>query len=408
MKYYAAIAMAVAALAATAPVAMAEPNLVGQWHFDEGSGTAVADSSGNGNNGTILRGTTWVDGRLGGGLFFDGTGRVLVADNAALEPPTTVSVSAWIRNLGSPGDYRYIMAKSASGCITASYGLYSGPSGGLIFYVSRNRGTAYSRSPDAGTGVWDGNWHLVVGTFDGTFVRLYVDGHQIGNGTERPGPLEYLFPNSNDLFIGDYPGCQPHNFKGTIDELNIWRVALTPAQVTAAFDHPGVDPVPASEQPPTGGGTGGGGTSRGGTGGQNGTGGGRGNVPAIRNLIVTPSAFALDVGHARLIHSRRAGATISYTDTRAATSSFTVFSRHTGARVNGKCVAPSRRPHGKRCFFYTRVGSFTHTDVAGRNSFHFAGLRGHRLAAGSYRLDATPRASGLVGRTISVPFTIVR
>ena len=37
-----------------------------------------------------------------------------------------------------------------------------------MFYVSQNQALSYAISPDAGTGVWDDNWHFVVGTYDGT------------------------------------------------------------------------------------------------------------------------------------------------------------------------------------------------------------------------------------------------
>ena len=44
-------------------------NIVGQWHFDEGSCSKAADSSGNNNHGT-LSGPTWTDGLFGSALFF--------------------------------------------------------------------------------------------------------------------------------------------------------------------------------------------------------------------------------------------------------------------------------------------------------------------------------------------------
>ena len=58
---------------------------------------------------------------------------------------------------------------------------------GLEFYISQNGGLTYAISPDAGAGIWDGNWHFVVGTYDGLNVRLYVDGKQVGNGTPVDG-----------------------------------------------------------------------------------------------------------------------------------------------------------------------------------------------------------------------------
>ena len=58
------------ALGATGPL--------GVWKLDEGSGTRVADSSGNGNNGILSGGVSWVPGAAGAaGSAFDGsTGEV--------------------------------------------------------------------------------------------------------------------------------------------------------------------------------------------------------------------------------------------------------------------------------------------------------------------------------------------
>jgi hypothetical protein len=49
-----------------------ETGLVGSWHFNEGSGTVAYDSSGNNNNGNLVNGPTWVDGKFGKALSFDG------------------------------------------------------------------------------------------------------------------------------------------------------------------------------------------------------------------------------------------------------------------------------------------------------------------------------------------------
>ena len=52
-------------------------NLVGSWHLNEGSGaTTAADTSGNGNNGTLTNmdpATDWVNGKFGKALDFDGS-----------------------------------------------------------------------------------------------------------------------------------------------------------------------------------------------------------------------------------------------------------------------------------------------------------------------------------------------
>jgi hypothetical protein len=217
-------------LALAAP-AGAQSGLVGNWPFNEGSGTTVTDISGYGDTGTIIGGVQRVAGHGGDALSFDGwTGRVRVPDNAALEPTAGLTVSAWVKSAGTQGNFKYIVSKGGSGCIAASYGLYTGPSGGLIFYVSN--GVSYSLSPDAGTRVWDGKWHYVAGTYDGATVRLYVDAEQVGSGAAVASPIGYGLSSSNDLFFGHYEGCPGLDFRGTIDQPRIWGAALSLARIS--------------------------------------------------------------------------------------------------------------------------------------------------------------------------------
>lgn len=113
--------------------------------------------SGNGNTGTLQGGAAWTNGRFRSALSFDGNAAaVLVPASRSLEP-SRVSVSAWVNSSTSPGDFKYIVAQGANGCLASSYGLYTGANGGLQFYASSNQGPSWSISPDAGATVWDGN-----------------------------------------------------------------------------------------------------------------------------------------------------------------------------------------------------------------------------------------------------------
>ena len=170
----------------------------------------------------------WVSGFSGSALSFDGnTGRVRVHDSPSLDPTTAVSAGAWIRASEPQGDFNYILAKGASGCLAASYGLYTGPNGGLMFYVARNRGLSYTRSPDGGPRVWDGpgtsSWEPM------TVARCACTStaSQVGNGNPHTGPIDYDFPD-NDLFIGHYNTCPTEDFHGDVDRAQIYNRALTP------------------------------------------------------------------------------------------------------------------------------------------------------------------------------------
>jgi hypothetical protein len=237
MRKQALLIVAVLGLIIAAP-ASADTSLVGWWHFNEGAGTATADASAFGNNGAASGAAQWVPGVWGTGLSFDGsTARVQMPDSSSLEPQSAVSATAWVKASGPPGAFKYIIAKGASACLTASYGLYTGPGGGLMFYIAGSDGVSYTRSPDAGSGVWDGNWHFVAGTYDGSAVHLYVDGHEIGSGTPASGSIGYGLPDTNDLFVGHYAGCGGLDFPGTIDEPQVWTRALSLSDVLGVM-HP--------------------------------------------------------------------------------------------------------------------------------------------------------------------------
>ena len=215
-----------------------DSDIVGDWHLDEGVGQVAGDSSTNGNDGQLgstpgadANDPTWICGIFGtAALHFDGDDFVEVADSPTLEAPA-ITAEAWVRRLGSPGVYRYILSKGASGCTAASYAIYSGGSGGLHFYIFN--GSTFVLSPDAGTSVWDGDWHHVAGSFDGSRVRLYVDGVQIGSGTPTTISIGYGLPNDDRFHIGTYrgPACFNWHFTGDIDEVRVWTRALTASEI---------------------------------------------------------------------------------------------------------------------------------------------------------------------------------
>jgi hypothetical protein len=399
-----AVVMASPALATTVPV--------GVWHLDEGHGTRVADGSGNDNDGVISGGASWVTGVEGTALSFDGgNSQVKVSDNTVLEPASTATIAAWVRHTGSPGAYSYVAAKGANGCIAASYGLYSGPNGGLQFYVSQHRGSVFARSADAGQRVWDGNWHLVVGTYDGTTIRLYVDGTQVGTGTAWKGSLEYLLPDSNDFYIGNYPGCAEHAFLGAIDDVTVWNRTLTAAEIAGLLTPGGTPPSPPTS-PPGGGSQGGGGGTQSGGGTQGSGGSGtsnksKGAVPVVRDVTLSASTVHVDI-HGNVLSHGSSWPTLTYVESQAASITVTLLRAEKGLRRGDRCVAPSRHRRGRGCTRFVVISSLMHTDAAGRLTIRLNQLLRGRLSPGTYRLNVTPRANGQVGRTVTVQFIVRR
>jgi uncharacterized delta-60 repeat protein len=133
------------------------------------------------------------------------------------------------------------------------------------------------------------------------------------------------------------------------------------------------------------------------------------SAPILSGLAIKPAKFRAARRGGSI--SRTTGAKISYNDSRVAKTTFTVARVLPGRRSGRRCVRPTTRNRdAPRCSRFVRLrGSFTHVDLAGRNSFRFTGrIRRTALKPGPYRLDARPRAGGKVGRTVSARFRIVR
>jgi hypothetical protein len=230
-------AVATFLLVAGAQAAQADPATVGEWRFDEPGGQVALDSGPSGLDGRL--GTSADDdaadpqriaGVASGALRFAGGSYVQLPDAAELAPPT-LSVDAVVRATGSPGAYRYIVSRGGQGCFAGSYGLYTARAAGVAFYAFDGSGyvvSATARPSD----VWDGAWHHVAGTFDGSSLRVYVDGRRVGDPSDGPTHIDWS-STSPAAAIGRYVGSCDLAFAGDMDLVRVWQGALTASAVAA-------------------------------------------------------------------------------------------------------------------------------------------------------------------------------
>jgi Concanavalin A-like lectin/glucanases superfamily len=253
-----------AALGAGASSAAAAPATLGEWRFDEPGGQLALDSGPFGLDGRLGESQApeasdpqRIAGLSGGALRFDGQSFVRLPDSDALAAQS-LTAEAVVRAPDSPGQWRYIVSRGSVRCFAGSYGLYTGAAGGIAFYVfdgSRYVVSAGARPQD----VWDGAWHHVGATFDGTALRLFVDGRPVGEPAIRPMQIDYASTTMSAAF-GRYVGDCDLAFDGDLDMARLWSVALSPGAIatSAARElHPGVDdppvglldPLPAATPP---------------------------------------------------------------------------------------------------------------------------------------------------------------
>jgi hypothetical protein len=128
-------------------------------------------------------------------------------------------------------------------------------------------------------------------------------------------------------------------------------------------------------------------------------------VPRLSGLAISPRTFGT-----KPRRHHRAGGTVTYRLSVAATVKFVVQARLPGRRgAHGTCASPSRRNlHARECKRTVVLrGGFTEAGRAGANRFQFGGaVHGHKLAKGSYVLVGTASAGGRAGRPQSVRFRV--
>lgn len=189
--------------------------LLAWWRFDEGSGTSVADSSGNGKTGTLTGGATFTTSNGShGAMNFDGAnGKMAVSVSSG--GTATYSISMWFFPIPSSDSYGAVLTADQSGGF-----YYRGSTTKADFYFG---GDHLNNSA-----ISENSWHhiaIVISAGSGTF---YLDGSADGTFSSA---TDFTF-----LTMGDDGGSE--TFKGKISDARIYNRAITSGEVTQLFTHP--------------------------------------------------------------------------------------------------------------------------------------------------------------------------
>lgn len=166
-------------------------------------------------------------------LDFDGTDDIVVVGNSmstALQGTTTFSVEAWVNTSTTTGN----------GVIVGNYN-YPVNNNEMQFLLRRdgsqytfwvNDGNGYQNVATGFGTVTTGQWQHIAGTWDGTSIRIYVGGIELGTNGALTGPGMPML--SNEVAIGNNTFNEP--FTGTIDNIRIWSSARTEAEISATMN----------------------------------------------------------------------------------------------------------------------------------------------------------------------------
>src|SRR5439155_12187098 len=205
--------------------AITSSGLVAYWKFDEGTGTTAADSSGNGNTGTLTNGPVWTAGIAGNALYFDGTDdNVMVMDSNSLDLSNAFTLSAWVNPASAFTDFRSILAKNYKYYLYASGAGFCGdgsPLGGLFEVMD----TVVCQPSPLPVNTWT---HLTV-TYNGSTLTLYRNDAAVATASVS-GTLS---PSTETLQIG--ASQYGEYFQCLIDEVRVYNRALSATEIQTIY-----------------------------------------------------------------------------------------------------------------------------------------------------------------------------
>ncbi len=215
------------------------------WRFGEPTGTLATDETANANTGTYMNGVTLgVAGAIAGdtntAASFDGTDDyVTVPNKPSLNPAYALTLEAWVKPSFSSELQKPLIVKGYTSH-SAPYYSYA------LFMTDRSTapkrvgfhlalGGAWTYILVDNTGWQSGIWNHVAATYDGSAMRVYVNGREVGSRAASGALVSYVTP----LTIGAYANLSKTSaylYKGQIDEPALYVRALTAAEVKGHFD----------------------------------------------------------------------------------------------------------------------------------------------------------------------------
>src|SRR3989339_772786 len=210
---------------------------VGYWKFDSAQGTTAYDQSVNDNDLTLSTASWTTAGKYGAAFAGASNYRLTKTDDPDFDfaAADDFSISTWFkRDTVSNAEYLIYKQNGFEG-----YTIYMDASGDIIFGIGDVNSTAF---PEESIGNiakdYDNNaWHHAVGVkTSNSRIDLYVDSILIASDTSLT--TDASLENAGKLIIADSDEADgTDEFLGTIDEVKIYRAALSPADIKLEYNH---------------------------------------------------------------------------------------------------------------------------------------------------------------------------
>lgn len=226
----------------------ATPDLTTGLVLDMPMNGNAQDKTVNGNDGTVNGATLTTDrfGNANGAYALNGTSDFIEVQDHATLRPNLMSIAVWAKTSQLGG---VILGKSNDDGSNEQYDISMSGYNGIHFAIKQNSSCIAGNGwqvNSANTPIEDNQWHFVVGSFDGSSMKIYVDGVLKNTKTN-------LSQNSIDNCVGGKLTigklANSYFFKGSIDDLKIYNRALNAAEVLALYNAPAPTPPIATTDP---------------------------------------------------------------------------------------------------------------------------------------------------------------
>ncbi len=214
------------------PVLKTVPVLNGHWKLDEGSGAIATDSTYPAYNG-VITGASWVDGRDGKCLDFEGGDYVTLPKESFAGISTEISVAFWCHGDSAlqPQKDSIIQARDASDNRILT--IHLPWSNEIVYFDCGNAGASYDRTYKTATasdyeGQWN-HWVFTKNALNGE-MKIYLNGVLWHSATGKMRPLGIV----ENVKIGSFANGT-YNYDGRIDDFRLYNSALSPAEVTKLY-----------------------------------------------------------------------------------------------------------------------------------------------------------------------------
>jgi len=197
------------------------------WHLNYTSSDATS-----GNNDGVASSASDTAGLIGSCKKFNGTDSITIP--GLLGTPSSVTLSAWVRlDSTTPGGGSDIVSIGDAVILRNDYDLDSIGTAGMV-HLSENR---FYYNVISKTFLKRSGWHFVAFTLDYASVAasLYIDGVKVASRTDLPTAINYSGVGVN-TYIGKHGnGKNEFGFFGCIDEVRVYRKAVTPGYIKLSY-----------------------------------------------------------------------------------------------------------------------------------------------------------------------------